>query len=126
MPRIRQNVTNFAKGELSELVEGRVDLDQYYNGARTVENALVLEEGAVQVRPGLRFVDETKSSALASRMVRMAVSKTDAFALELGEGYFRVYKNNARVEIAGVPVEFATPYVAADLDTFTFSQLNDV
>lgn len=126
MPRIRQNTTNFAKGELTELVEGRVDLDQYYNGAKTLENTIILEQGAADRRPGTRFVAETKFSTLISRMHGMTASKVNSYALEFGEGYVRFYKNNARIEVAGVPVEVATPYVAADLDTLVFSQLNDV
>lgn len=126
MPRYRINNYDFAKGELSELVEGRKDLDQYYNGAKTLENMLVLEQGAGQRRPGTRFVAETKFSSLASRAVRFVASRDEAFTLEFGEGYFRVYKNNVRIEVASVPIEFATPYAAADLNTLTFSQLNDV
>lgn len=127
MAKVSQNVTNFAKGELSELVQGRVDLEQYANGARTLENVIVLEQGAVDRRPGTRFVAETKFSNLVSRAIRFVASKTDAFTLEFGDGYIRVYKNNARVENPpGTPIEIATPYVSGDLDVLTFSQENDV
>jgi len=126
MPRVRNNVTNFAKGELSDLVEGRIDLEQYYSGAKTLENTIVLEQGAATRRPGTRFIAETKTSSSISRIIRFVSSKTDAFALEFGNGYIRFYKNNVRLEVASVPVEISTPYVAADLDTLVFSQLNDV
>src|SRR5258705_5675009 len=126
MPPQRINVTNLSKGELTELVQGRTDLDQYYNGARTLENVIVLEQGAVTRRPGTRFVAEVKTSLLKTIIRRFVASKTDSFAIEMGEGYARFYKNSARIEIGGVPVEIATPYVAGDLDTLVFSQLNDV
>lgn len=127
MPRTYQNVTNFAKGELSELVEGRIDLDQYYSGAKTIENMLIMEQGPAQRRPGTRFVAIVKTPSLVTRIVRYAASKTASYALEFGEGYIRFYKNNARLENPpGTPIEISSPYVAGDLDTLNFSQLNDV
>src|SRR5439155_25863980 len=118
-------VTNFSKGELSELLEGRVDLDQYYNGAKTLENVIILEQGAARRRAGTRYVATVKTPSLATRCVRFVASKTNAYVLEFGDGYIRFYKNNARLEPAG-PTEIATPYVAADLRLLTFSQSNDV
>jgi hypothetical protein len=126
VPRVRQNISSLAKGELSELFEGRIDLEQYNNGAKTLENVIVLEQGPGQRRPGTRYVCATKFPALFSRSVRYVSSKVNAYHLEVGEGYIRFFKNNVRIESGGVPVEIATPYVAADLDTLVFSQLNDV
>lgn len=126
MPRIHQSNNSLAKGELTELVEGRVDLDQYNSGAKTLENIIVLEQGPGQRRPGTRYVASTKFPALPSRSVKYVQSKINAFHLEFGNSYIRFYKNSARIEVLGVPVEIATPYVAADLDTLVFSQLNDV
>src|SRR5262245_27563462 len=109
MPRIRQNVSSLAKGELTELMEGRVDMEQYANGSKTLENMIVLEQGPGQRRPGLRFVSITKFPALQSRAVRYVQSKLNAYTLEFGDGYIRVYKNNARL----TTVEISSPYVAA-------------
>ena len=95
MPRTRPAVTNFSKGELSELLEGRVDLDQYYNGAKTLENVIILEQGAARRRAGTRYVATVKTPSLATRCVRFVASKTNAYVLEFGDGYIRFYKNNA-------------------------------
>jgi hypothetical protein len=126
MPKTRPAVTNWSKGEISELLEGRTDLDQYYNSAKTIENFLVLQQGPAQRRPGMRFVKEVKDSTKLTRVVKFIASKTAAYMLEFGNNYIRFYKNNVRLEVAGVPVEVATPYVASDLRLLNFSQSNDV
>lgn len=127
MPRTRPIQSNFTKGELSELMEGRVDIEQYFSGCKTLENFIVREAGSAGRRSGTRYVATVKTPSLFTRMVGYRQSKTAAYTLEFGNGYLRFYKNNARLENPpGTPVEIASPYVAADLPLLTFTQLNDV
>ena len=49
---------SFVSGELSPIVKGRTDLDQYYQGMETAENVVTVPQGGVKRRPGLKFVDE--------------------------------------------------------------------
>jgi hypothetical protein len=49
--------TSFASGELSPLLMGRTDLDQYYKGAQTAENVVIVPQGGVKRRPGTQFID---------------------------------------------------------------------
>ena len=44
--------TSFAGGELSPALYGRIDLEQYGAGAKTLENFIVLPQGAIINRPG--------------------------------------------------------------------------
>lgn len=46
----------FRSGELSPLMGGRSDLEQYYSGARTVENMVVKAQGGLQKRPGTYYI----------------------------------------------------------------------
>lgn len=48
---------SFVSGELSPIVKGRTDLDQYYQGMETAENVVTVPQGGVKRRPGLKFVD---------------------------------------------------------------------
>ena len=43
-------------GELSPLIKGRVDIDQYYNGMQTAENVVIVPQGGLKRRPGTQHV----------------------------------------------------------------------
>jgi hypothetical protein len=46
---------SFVSGELSEIIKGRTDLDQYYKGLETAENVVTIPQGGVKRRPGFKF-----------------------------------------------------------------------
>lgn len=62
MPNSQYLQTSFASGELSPLLYGRTDLDQYYKGAQEAKNVLVVPQGGLKRRPGTQFIDEPKSA----------------------------------------------------------------
>ena len=62
MPKSQYMQTSFASGELSPLLNGRTDLDQYYKGAQQAENVLVVPQGGLKRRPGTQFIAEARSS----------------------------------------------------------------
>ena len=57
MPKSQFQQTSFASGELSPLLMGRTDLDQYYRGAQDAENVVIVPQGGVKRRPGTKFID---------------------------------------------------------------------
>lgn len=122
MPRLQPIQTNFTAGELSPLVRGRVDLQQYANGAQLIENAYPVIQGGVFSRPGTTYRAQIKSNARA-RLVPFVRNRSTAYVQEWGAGYMRLFKDGAAV---GAPDELATPYTynqvkamdyAADADT---------
>ena len=50
--------SSFVSGELSPLLKGRVDLDQYYQGMETAENVLIVPQGGLKRRAGTQHIDE--------------------------------------------------------------------
>ena len=48
--RFLQN--NFVSGELSPLLRGRTDINQYYQGLQTAKNVVLVPQGGVKRRPG--------------------------------------------------------------------------
>ena len=48
--------TSFASGELSPLLLGRTDLEQYYKGAQTAEGVVIVPQGGVKRRPGTEHI----------------------------------------------------------------------
>ncbi len=88
---------NFAAGELSPLMDARADFDRYNAGAVTCENWFVLPTGGIQTMWGSTFVAEVKESAKITRVRQFEFSTTQAYVLEFGEAYMRVYRNNGQV-----------------------------
>ena len=128
MAQPRKIMTSFSKGELSPQVEGRPDLAAYFEGCQTLENWLLLRQGGVTRRPGLRFVREVKRSDLDTILLPFEFSVDDAFIVEVGQFYNRFYKNRANILAfsGGPPVEVVNPYTEAQLRALHFTQSADV
>lgn len=126
MSRVQNIFTAFTTGEISPKINSRIDFNKYINGVEKMENAIIFPQGGFTRRPGLRFVNESKDSTKASRMVKFQFSVTDAYILEFGENYIRFYRNQARIESGGSPVEVVTTYAEADLFDLHFAQSADV
>ena len=58
MPKSQFQQTSFASGELSPLLKGRTDLEQYYQGAQQAEGVVIVPQGGVKRRPGLEHIAE--------------------------------------------------------------------
>jgi hypothetical protein len=89
--------TNFSAGQWSATMRGRVDLAKYYNSAPEVTNFVVRPEGGAFRRTGTYFVHEVKDSSDAGRLIPFTYSITQAYQLEFGDLYFRIYKDRAPV-----------------------------
>lgn len=121
MPRVAPIQTAFNAGEFSPLMYGRVDFEKYASALKTCVNWLPLVQGPLTRRPGTIHVAEVKNSAKKTRVVRFEFSTTQAYILEFGDLYFRVYADHARVGT----VEVATPYTEAQLFDLKFAQSAD-
>lgn len=97
MPHIESHQTNFTSGELSPFLTARTDLNQYANGASTLQNFLVRGQGGLIKRSGTRYVAEVKDSSKNCRLLPFEYSTTDAYAIEIGAGYFRFYRNGGQL-----------------------------
>jgi len=123
---IQKRITSFSAGELGPKMMARVDFAKYQNGLEKLENFILLPQGGIQSRAGLRYVAETKDSTVQSRLIRFIFSTSDAYILEFGNQYIRFYKGGGQIQSGGVPVEVATPYLTSDLPNLKFAQSNDV
>ena len=57
MPMSKFFQSAFMSGELSPLIKGRVDIDQYYKGMQTAENVVIVPQGGLKRRPGTQHID---------------------------------------------------------------------
>ena len=123
MPRVTLDQTNFASGEISPKVYGRVDVSRYQNGAESLENCIVNIHGGAQRREGTLFVAETKNSARRSRLIPFIFSRDQSYMLEFGHLYVRFYlASGGQILLGSVPYEIASPYSETMLDELDFTQ----
>lgn len=126
MARVNVVQTNFTAGELSPRLLGRVDIARYQNAAETLENAYVLAHGGACRCPGLRYITGTKTHSKRSRAIPFVFSATQAYVLEFGDAYMRVYKDRGQVLSApSTPYEIVSPYLEADLPDLNYVQSAD-
>lgn len=67
----------------------RVDVASYNAGLKQARNMIVLKYGGVMKRPGTRLVAEVFDATKPVRLIPFQFSLTQAYALELGQGYMR-------------------------------------
>ena len=97
MPKTAVISTNFTSGELSPLLDGRVDLSKYYNGAKQLENFITVPTGGAKRRPGTYYVASVKTAAKLTRLVPFQFSTTQSYNIEFGDLYLRFYMNRGQI-----------------------------
>lgn len=107
--------TSFNAGEFSPLMGGDVDLDKRAFSVSLMENMIALKQGPAVTRGPTIFVKEVKDSSKRTDLKKFEFSDNDAIQIEIGDLYFRFYKNYAPILNVGVPVELVTPYAQANL-----------
>lgn len=112
----------FVRGEISPRLHARASLDLYRAGLSKCENFLTLPHGGIRKPGGTYFVGEVKNSAKRTRGVPFIFSASQAYWLEFGDLYIRVYAYGARVG----SVEVVTTYTEAELPDLMFYQSADV
>src|SRR3990167_1614851 len=115
MPKVSPILTNFSAGEVSPLLDGRVDISQYYNSAKILENFLILPAGGIRRRPGTYYVDEVKDSTRKTRLIPFQFSTSQTYQIEVGDRYMRFYQNRGQITSGGSAYEISTSYLEAGL-----------
>jgi hypothetical protein len=124
--RTQKSQVSFNAGELSPLLDARIDLEKSNNGCRQLQNAIIETYGAARRRPGLQFIAEAKYTDKKCRLLDFQFSTTTTFVIEIGDFYMRFFSNGAQVIVDGDPYEIATDYAEADIFDLQFAQINDV
>lgn len=117
MPKLQIATTNFTAGEFSPKLKGRSDIEKLNSSAELLHNVVILKQGGATIRPPLDYLGEAKVSSQTSRIIPFVYSRTDAYMLEFGNLYMRVWRNGLYVGY-----EIATPYTDAQLADLDFTQ----
>lgn len=79
----------FSKGEISEELLARFDVDSYHTALKQARNVIVMKYGGVTKRPGTRFVAPVYKDQ-GVRLIPFQYSLEQTYVLELGQAYMRV------------------------------------
>jgi hypothetical protein len=98
-------LTNFASGELSETLNGRVDLPQYYQGASYLKNFKIIPTGGIERRAGSKRLGALSGKC---RLIPFIINAKTSYIIELSERAMRFWLNgelltlnNAVFELTG-------------------------
>lgn len=109
-------------GEVSPRALGRDDLSKYANSVEVLENWLIYQLGGIMFRPGTKFIAQTKTVSIKSRLLKFQYSTEQAYVIEAGNLYFRYYTDGGQLMSGGNPVELTTPFATAYLDYIRYTQ----
>jgi len=114
---------NFISGEISPLLEGRIDSPRYQTGLRTCENFIPMKTGGLRKRPGTHYAGQTKSGAKA-RLIDMIATDGNYYVLEFTNAKCRIWNNS--FALVGAPTELTTPYNATETFEFKYAVMKGV
>lgn len=121
---LRHLLTAFIAGEISPMLFGRVDSQQYQMGLQACENFVPVNEGPLVKRPGFEFIRQAADTAVWLTPFRFSV--TQEYVIEWGDETARFFTNGGRIEDPpGTAYEVATPYLAADIPAIASQQSYD-
>ena len=125
MARQDVSINSFAAGELSPRMKGRTDHEKYFIGADTMLNFVPLPQGGVTRRPGTELSANGYEQPYPLKLIPFIFSVIQAYMLEFGQGYIRVFMNGAPVLSGGNFVIINTPYSWSDLPMLKYVQSAD-
>lgn len=111
--------SSFATGEISPEVASRIDLDKYQAALLQAENCCIRPYGAVYKRTGSLYCGLAKKSKV--RLLEFRSSVNDAFMLEVGDKYIRIWKDG---KFTGQ--EITTEYTEDELEKLRTCQSADI
>ena len=96
LARVAPVYTSFSRGEVSPLMFGRVDIEQYPTLLEKCRNCWVRPYGTVSRVAGSEYINSTKNNAKA-RLIKFVFSPTDSYIIEVeirkGVYFMKAMKN---------------------------------
>lgn len=122
MRTLRTVQTSFTAGEIDPRLDARIEVARYYSAAAALTNVLVLPQGGVRRRPGLRHVANLPAAAASGlRLIPFAFSVAQTFVIAVYAAGFSVFRSD------GSQVFDATgqPWTATIADQVNWAQSAD-
>lgn len=126
MADLRTYQPSFTAGVLAPSLWARVDLAKYGSGLKVGTNIFIHPHGGASNRAGLEFIRRTKTGLDLVKLIPFQFNTDQAYVLEFGNLYFRVFRDGGLIESGGSPYEVTTPYSSADVHDLVYVQEADV
>lgn len=113
-------ISDFALGELTPRMSGRIDQPAYYKGCSLLQNFMPMEQGGFRKRPGTILIGGTSNNNTA-RLYELVVSTSNAFIVEFSLNKIRFWSvgNNTATYVSGQDI--TTTYTAAEVFQLQFA-----
>lgn len=108
----------FNGGEFSDLLKGQISLDKRREALELCQNMIAFKQGPAVRRGGTKFVREVKDSDKRTELIDFQFSSSQVYQIEVGDVYFRFYKDNAIITEASQAI---TGVTKADPAVLTYS-----
>lgn len=111
-------INDWSAGEISEKMWGKFGHPVHDRGCQVLENFHVTEQSILTKRPGSEYQGTCYGSTNPARIVGYTYSETEAYIIEMTNGYIRLWRNGAVVAATATNVPWAT----AELDDIQIAQ----
>jgi hypothetical protein len=118
MAKTRFIQSSFVSGELSPLLKGRVDINQYYQAVETADNVVIVPQGGMRRRPGTEFIGECVKGI--SKMSPTYTMPNGGTTSVLNDG------DDTTTTSTTTPIGTTDPYVVAKMDLLSDQQIEFV
>ena len=113
-------ITNFAGGEVSQNLFGRIDLPIYQMSVSRLENFDIMTSGGITRRSGTKRLGKLKGQA---RLIPFTVNESLSFIFEIGDEYIRTWKNGSLLTKADEAIEFVS---TSEIPLYKKAELRDI
>jgi len=106
--RVKVTKNAFSSGEISPLLRGRTDIQQYADGVEQMNNFLIRQQGGISKRPGTRYIGEVLDQLQGVRLQKFVYNNETSYTLEFSPNKIRVLRNEGFVTEDDVTITGAT------------------
>lgn len=121
--------SNMNRGELDPRLEGRTDLEAYYNGLSYASNVVALPLGGIKKRPGMEYLGDIvyASDGTNARLEAFSFSVDVNYLLVFSDLRMQVYKNGVLMtNLNGSGNDYiVTPWDVDEISDFDYIQSAD-
>jgi hypothetical protein len=108
---------SFTAGEISPLLQARVDMAKYTTAVKYLENFIVLPEGGITRRPGFRTLGAAANQTGEIKLVPFIYNVADSMMIEMTAGLARIWDKEGQIK-----AEVEIPYAGGELYDLRFVQ----
>ncbi len=96
MAHVAPILPSFSRGEVSPLMYGRVDIQQYNTCLDKCRNMWVRPYGLASRLTGTEYINTAKNNGKV-KLLKFVFSASDSYIIECGAGYFRFYQDGKSI-----------------------------